>query len=78
MPRLFRKFDPAKSTLNVSKKYNKGSYMKNSMGHSMSHSVSKWDNHASYRKGEGYGSQRTYLCINPLRKNREYAAQLKT
>jgi hypothetical protein len=34
----------------------------------------KFSNNKSYKAGEGYGSQRTYLCINPLRsmsKNRE-------
>jgi hypothetical protein len=62
MPRLFRKFDNTKSKI-IMDKLNQGSIFSE-----------KFSNNKSYKAGEGYGSQRTYLCINPLRsmsKNRE-------
>lgn len=73
MPRLFRKFDPSKSTvLTMSRARDQMSIFSN---------ASQFDNNKVYKKGEGHGSQRTYLCINPLRsmiKNREYALKRKS
>ena len=40
----------------------------------------KFDNMKSYQPGQGFGSQRTYLCINPYRamsKNRALANQMR-
>ena len=69
MPRLFRKYDPKKSTvLSVKNR-------KNSMN-----SIGKFDNLKTYKAGQGYGSQRTYLCINPYRsmsKNKDFAKQMQ-
>lgn len=70
MPRLFRKVDASKSTITTHKR--KGSHMI---------SMEKFDNSKIYSKGAGHGSQRTYLCINPLRsigKNREYAKRMQS
>lgn len=73
MPRLFRKNDPSKSTiLTMSRGRDQMSVFTN---------TSQYDNNKVYQKGQGYGSQRTYLCINPLRsmiKNREYAIKRKS
>lgn len=47
----------------------------------LSESVGKFDNSKMYKPGQGYGSQRTYLCINPYRqmaKNREFAQQMRS
>jgi hypothetical protein len=74
MPRLFRKFDPSKSSI-ISSKHNKKQSIQ------MSESVGKFDNSKTYKTGQGYGSQRTYLCINPYRqmsKNREFANQMRS
>ena len=57
MPRLFRKFDPKKSTIIQAKR----------MGSAFNSQISKFDNGQKYKAGGGYGSQRTYLCINPYR-----------
>lgn len=41
----------------------------------------RFDNTKSYQAGQGFGSQRTYLCINPYRamsKNRELAYQKRS
>ena len=73
MPRLFRKFDPNKSTVLQSKR--------NERSFGLSKSLSKFDNGRVYQSGEGYGSQRTYLCINPLRsmsKNKDFATQMRS
>jgi len=73
MPRLFRKFDPNKSTIMQSKR--------NERSFGLSKSLSKFDNQKIYKSGDGYGSQRTYLCINPLRsmsKNKEFATQMRS
>lgn len=75
MPRLFRKFDPSKSSI-VSSYHAR----KQSMGQ-LSESVGKFDNSKLYKPGQGYGSQRTYLCINPYRqmsKNRDFAKQMRS
>jgi hypothetical protein len=43
--------------------------------------MQKYDNSKIYRAGNGYGSQRTYLCINPYRamsKNREFAQHMRS
>lgn len=66
MPRLFRKFDPTKSTILQSKK-------RFFSGNNSKSQISKFDNNKSYMSGEGYGSQRTYLCIKSLRQRRESA-----
>lgn len=48
MPRLFRKFDPAKSTvLSMSRAKDQISVFSN---------ASQYDNNKIYRKGEGFGS----------------------
>lgn len=72
MPRLFRKFDPSKSTVISSKRKGMQSVFSN---------ASQFDNNRVYKKGEGYGSQGTYMCINPLRsmiKNRDYAQKRRS
>jgi hypothetical protein len=65
MPRLFRKYDPSKSTIITKKRRSV-----------QDDSMQKFDNSKMYKPGQGYGSQRTYLCINPYRqmsKNKDYA-----
>ena len=45
------------------------------------HSKEKFDNQKSYGPSNGFGSQRTYLCINPYRamsKNRALANQMRS
>ena len=72
MPRLFRKFDPAKSTI-INAKKRKGSLSE--------FPIQKFDNSRVYRSGMGHGSERTYLCINPYRsmaKNKQLASQMKS
>jgi hypothetical protein len=49
MPRLFRKFDPSKSSI-ISSKMNK----KQSIA--ISESIGKFDNTKTYKSGQGYGS----------------------
>ena len=44
-------------------------------------SKERFDNSKSYAAGHGYGSQRTYLCINPYRqmsKNQHLAHQMRS
>lgn len=60
MPRLFRKFDPTKSQVIMSKA-RKGSL-------TGIKSVQKFDNSKMYSAGSGAGSQRTYLMMNPKRR----------
>lgn len=70
MPRLFRKFDASKSTILSQRR----------TFQSMS-SKERFDNSKSYQAGQGYGSQRTYLCINPYRamsKNKQLAHQMRS
>ena len=72
MPRLFRKFDPTKSTIIMAKR-------KGSLASLIS--ANRYDNSKHYTPGAGHGSQRTYLMINPLRqmsKNRELAHQMRS
>lgn len=71
MGRLFRKYDPTKSTILMSKSH----------GMSKLSNVSQFENGKIYGKGRGHGSTATYLCINPLRsmiKNREFALKKRS
>lgn len=73
MPRLFRKFDPNKSTIISAKR---GASVSAEGSH-----VQKYNNFKTYKVGQGYGSQRTYMCINPYRsmsKNKIFASQMKS
>ena len=60
MPRLFRKFDPTKSQIIMSKA-RKGSLT--NIG-----SVQKFENSKMYSAGSGAGSERTYLMMDPTRR----------
>ena len=71
MGRLFRKYDPTKSTILMSKSH----------GMSKLSQASQFENHKVYKSGKGYGSTNTYLCINPLKsmiKNREFAIKKRS
>ncbi len=59
MPRLFRKFDPTRSTIIMAKK--RGGSLANLS------SFKRFDNSKQYSTGSGHGSRATYLMINPLR-----------
>lgn len=70
MPRLFRKFDSSKSTI-----------LSHRRTFQTLSSKERFDNSKSYGPGEGYGSQRTYLCINPYRamsKNKQLAHKMRS
>ena len=72
MPRLFRKFDPAKSTILQEKRRRTSMHPFDSK--------ERFENSKMYPSKMGYGSQRTYLCINPYRqcKNKDLARELRS